>query len=89
MQSKMHLNHFQKELHLPNEILAIIINELASDIEDNEIETLAALACCRLVSHVLCSLATPLLFSSVRLTESLTWLQSYSNLLVFEIGRRN
>ena len=48
---------------LPNEILAIIINELLSDEEGN----LAALASCRLASHVLCSLATPLFFSSIDL----------------------
>ena len=51
---------------LPNEILAIIINELPSD----EVRKLAALASCRLASHVLCSLATPLFFSSIQLTDS-------------------
>ena len=54
-------------VYLPNEILAIIANELASDMEDNE--SLAALASCRLAAHALCSLATPLLFSSIRLTD--------------------
>jgi hypothetical protein len=55
-------------LHLPNEILAIILHELASDNDD----TLAALASCRLASHVLCSLATHFLFSSIRLTDAFT-----------------
>lgn len=55
--------------HLPNEILSIIINELAgpSDTEDNDLKTLAA---CRLASYTLCSLATPLLFSSIQLPEN-------------------
>jgi hypothetical protein len=56
-------------LHLPNEILAIILNEVASD-DEYKNKTLEALASCRLVSHVLCSLATPLFFSSIRLTDS-------------------
>ena len=51
--------------HFPNEILAIIVNELASGMEDNE--SLAASLPAAL--HVLCSLATPLLFSSIRLTD--------------------
>jgi hypothetical protein len=49
---------------LPNELLSVIINELASD---TDIRTLAALASCRLASYVLCSLATPFLFSSIEL----------------------
>ena len=61
----------------PNEILEIIINELALDIKDIDNEDidndndkiLAALASCRLASHVLCSLATPLFFSSISLTD--------------------
>ena len=53
--------------YLPSEILAIILSEVASDDNDND-KTLAALASCRLTSHVLCSLATPLFFSSIRLT---------------------
>ena len=53
---------------LPTEILAIIINQVASDTVDND-RTLAALAACRLASHVLCSLATPFFFSSIRLTD--------------------
>jgi hypothetical protein len=52
--------------YLPNEILEIIINEVASDDEDNE-----SLASCRLASHVLCSLATPPFFSSIRLTDTI------------------
>ena len=52
-------------LYLPNEILAIVINQLAS----NNAETLAALASCRLASYTLCSLATPLFFSSITLTD--------------------
>ena len=55
--------HPNYALNLPNEILAIILNELASD-EDNE-----SLASCRLASHVLCSIATPLFFSSIELTD--------------------
>ena len=55
-------------IDLPNEILSIIINELApSDTENNHLETLAA---CRLASHTIYSLATPLFFSSIQLTES-------------------
>jgi hypothetical protein len=65
----LHKIHPSYVLDLPNEILAIIINELASDDEDND-ETLAALASCRLAFHVLCSFATPLFFSSIRLTNS-------------------
>ena len=61
-------------LHLPNEILAIIINELTVDNEDKDVDKdkilLAALASCRLASHVLCSLATPLFFSSILLTDA-------------------
>jgi hypothetical protein len=56
-------------LHLPNEILAIILNEVASDDKDKD-KTLEALASCRLVSHVLCSLATSLFFSSIQLTDA-------------------
>jgi hypothetical protein len=56
-------------LHLPTEILATIINELASDTKDND-DTLAALAACRLAFHTLRSLATPLFFSSIQLTDS-------------------
>ena len=52
-------------LDIPNEILAIIINELALDTEDNN----KTLATCRLASHALCSLATPLFFSSIQLTD--------------------
>ena len=57
--------------YLPNEILSIIINKFAgpSDTEDNDLETLAA---CRLASYTLCSLATPLLFSSIQLAENRT-----------------
>jgi len=67
--------HSNFVLHLPNEIPAIIINELALDNEDIDIDNdngkiLAALASCRLASHVLCSLATPLLFSSILLTDA-------------------
>ena len=60
--------HVQTEIQLPNELLSIIINELASD---SDIRTLAALASCRLASHALCSLVTPLFFSSIALTGSL------------------
>ena len=62
--------------YLPNEILAIILNEVALDDNDND-KTLAALASCRLASHVLCSLATPLFFSSIRLGDT-TFKNDYS-----------
>ena len=75
--------HSRFVLHLPNEILAIIINELALDnLNEDDVKDsfgrilslkgkiLAALASCRLASHVLCSLATPLLFSSILLTDA-------------------
>ena len=52
-------------MHFPNEILSIIINELSPD----EKEALAALASCRLACRTLYSIATPLVFSSIRLTE--------------------
>ena len=52
--------HVQTDIRLPIELLSIIINELGSNPE--------ALASCRLASHVLCSLTTPLLFSSLKLT---------------------
>ena len=63
--------HSNFVLHLPNEIPAIIINELAFDIDkdSDKDKILAALASCRLASHVLCSLATPLFFSSISLTD--------------------
>jgi hypothetical protein len=67
--SNIHLRFGQAEFHLPNELLSIIINKLAADTEDNDIAP-AALASCRLASHVLCSLATPLLFSSIELIEN-------------------
>ena len=58
-----------EEFRLPTEILVIIINQVASETVDND-RTLAALASCRLASYVLCSLATPFFFSSIRLTDS-------------------
>lgn len=61
---------FQQELHLPNELLSLIINELAPDTAYDDI-TRAALASCRLTSRVFCSLATPVLFSSIELSEGL------------------
>jgi hypothetical protein len=48
----------------PNEILTIIIDEVA--LLDND-RNLATLASCRLVSHVFCSLATPFFFSTMQL----------------------
>jgi hypothetical protein len=52
--------------HLPNEILTIIVEELAlQDTEDTPV--VEDLTSCRLASHLLCSLATPLLFSSIEL----------------------
>ena len=56
----------QENVQLPNEVLSIIINELGSDRENNH-STQAALASCRLASHDLWSLTTPLLFSSMEL----------------------
>ena len=70
--SDMCRRYGQAGIPLPNELLSVIINKLASDTEDNDIAR-AALASCRLTSHVLCSLATPLFFSSMKLTEKLSW----------------
>ena len=68
----MRLHCVQAGTQLPNELLSIIINELASD---SDKRTLATLASCRLASHVLCSLATPFFFSSIELTGGLgPWL---------------
>ena len=53
-------NYSLETTRLPNEIIAIIINQLQE-------RKLAALASCRLASHLLCSLATPLFFSSIHL----------------------
>ena len=61
----IHPNGVRHVIHLPNELLAIIINEIASDYR-----TLANLASCRLVSHIFRSLATPFFFSSIRLTDN-------------------
>jgi hypothetical protein len=47
----------------PNEILTIIIDEVA--LLDND-RNLATLASCRLVSHLFCSLATPFFFSTMQ-----------------------
>ena len=53
-------------MDLPNDILWIIINRITqSDTEHDD--RMAALASCRLASHELSSLATPLFFSSIRL----------------------
>jgi hypothetical protein len=46
---------------LPNEILTIIIGEVA--LLDRNLATLAS---CRLVSHIFCSLATPFFFSTMQ-----------------------
>ena len=48
--------------HLPNEILSVIINQLRP--KDGDLKTLTA---CRLASYTLCSLATPVCFSSMHL----------------------
>jgi hypothetical protein len=61
MPSSNILHCVQEDIQLPNGLLSTILNELVSDID--------ALASCRLASHVLCSLATPFLFSSIELTE--------------------
>ena len=61
----MHPGRVKADIQLPNELLWIIINELASDSGCRI--TREALASCRLASHVLCSLATPFLFSFLRL----------------------
>ena len=63
----IHPHNVPAEIQLPNELLEIIINELALDTEDSITRT--ALASCRLASHVLHSVATPLLFSSIELTQ--------------------
>ena len=60
MQNKINLH--SEEIHFPNEILSIILNELASSDTEDNYETLAS---CRLASSVLCSLATPVFFSSI------------------------
>ena len=54
------------DIQLPNELLSIIIDELASD---SAYGTEEALASCRLASHVLCSLATAYFLPSLELTE--------------------
>ena len=54
-------------IHFPNEILSIIINELTALADEKD--SLAALASCRLTCHTFCSIATPLLFSSITLTD--------------------
>ena len=51
----------RSDIQLPTELLLIIINELGLDAK--------ALASCRLASYVLCSLTTPLFFSSLALWE--------------------
>ena len=53
---------------LPNKLLLAIINKFMLETEDNSI-TLAALTSCHLTSHVLCSVATPVIFSSLELTK--------------------
>ena len=60
----MPIHRAQANIQLPNEVLSAIITELAAEYNDT---TQAALASCRLASHVLCSLATPLFFSSLQL----------------------
>ena len=69
MPDEIHTNYVQERLYLPNEILAVIINLLATDQVNSNDKTVAALASCRLASRVLCSLATPLFFSSIYLTD--------------------
>ena len=64
------MSHASKKIHLLNEILAMIIKELASDSKDNN-KTLVALASCRPTCHVLSSLAMPFIFSSIQLTDDL------------------
>ena len=59
----------QENIQLPNELLLAIITELGAEYNDT------ALASCRLASHVLCSLATPLLFSSLKLSDA--WVFCY------------
>ena len=56
LSSNMHCG--REGIRLPNELLSVIINELTDK---------RTLASCRLASHVLCSLATPLSFSSISL----------------------
>ena len=75
MPDKIPSNYSLETTRLPNKILAIIINELSSDEERN----LATLASCRLASHVLCSLATPLFFSSIHL--DVGWLDNNAEII--------
>ena len=83
MPDKIHLNVVPPdELRLPTEILAIIINELALDSTGDNDRTLAALTSCRLASHVLYSLTTPLLFSSIELTDDVRLFTSRKDRLV-------
>ena len=55
----------QEQFHLPNEILEIIVNELANASDSDR-----SLASCRLASHNFCLLVTPFFFSCLSLTES-------------------
>ena len=80
-------NPVPEELYLPPEIFATILNELASDTEDND-KILAALAACRLASNTLCSLATPLFFSSIQLTDSGVFHESRVGDSVYRTGRK-
>ena len=61
------------DIQLPNELLSIIIDELASNLAYS---TREALASCRLASHVLCSLATAYFFPSLTLNKSCGYLGS-------------
>jgi hypothetical protein len=78
----MHPYSVQAEIQLPNELLEIIINELASDTEDSTTRT--ALASCRLASHVLHSIATPLLFSSIELRQNPDYWLTEDEIATFE-----
>ena len=82
MPGKAHPDRVQKAIHLPNDILAHIINKLAVSDTYPDRTSLAALASCRLTSHALRSLATPLFFSSIELRDP--WATSYERAQPFE-----
>lgn len=72
-----HIPGKRRALHLPNEILMIIISELTSDGNNSDTshstlnkKTLAALASCRLASSTLYLVATPRIFSSILLADT-------------------
>jgi hypothetical protein len=79
----MPIHRAQVDIRLPNELLSAIINSIAAEYNDT---TQAALASCRLASHVLCSLATPLFFSSLEWASH--WGPCYTVVSFLDQGRR-